>query len=88
MGKPSRRPDRPLFTPAEAERLRRDHLDIFNSGARTAFTLSFPGPRTADGYPADFYRWRADWRRAWLAGFARGLHDLIRGVWALPRGER
>jgi hypothetical protein len=87
---PAVRPDEPLeFTAEERERLRRDYLAIYNDGARTGFLLRFPGPRTASGFPADFHFWRDDWRRAWLAGFDHGLHDLIRGVWVLPaRGER
>lgn len=79
MGAPrNRRPDRPPFPPAEAERLRRDHLEIYNAGARCAFTLSFPGPRTTAGYPVDFFAWRAQRRRAWLAGFDRGFRDHLR----------
>lgn len=86
---PHSRPDRPPFTAAERERLKRDFWEIYSDAARCAFSLTFPGPRTSDGFPADFHRWRADWRSAWLIGFDQGFHDRIRLVWELAsRGAR
>jgi hypothetical protein len=71
------RASKPL-TAEEHERLRRAHLEIYNLGARDGFLMTFAGPRTSDGFPADFHHWRNDWRRAWLAGFDRGFTERLR----------
>jgi hypothetical protein len=86
MGTPPHSPaDRPPLTEAERERLKRDFWEIYCDGARCAFSLTFPGPRTADGFPCGFPRWRADWRNAWLLGFDLGFHDRQRAVAELRR---
>ena len=83
------RPDRPQLTADERERLKRDYWEIYCDGARCAFSMTFAGPRTADGFPADFHRWRADWRSAWLIGFDQGFADHMRCLSELAsRGAR
>ena len=70
-----RHSDELKFSPEELERLKRDFWQIYCAGARDAFSMAFAGPRTSDGFPADFHRWRTDWKNAWLLGFDAGFHD-------------
>jgi hypothetical protein len=82
------KPDEPLrFADGERERLKRRHRELYCDGARCAFLMTFPGPRTADGFPVDFHHWREAWRRAWLAGFDIGFAERFRVVAEMERGH-